>query len=484
MSTNRSSPLRRRRLAATCLAVLASFTAISRATEYPVRTKGSSKVQIIEQEPLPETSGGTSGGPGHVIAKYSDLLQKAIAYKAAHPGDTVEVRFVTYRMSRDLYVGFNPSASTTYLKVSNTDFAGADSEKLIYSFCKAAQAGIIVKMIIHKAGESAVTLDDITDYLDTNGGANLTYKIVTWGDSSDDQMHNKFLLINKLRSGSTDSSSLVYTTSANVDEWKAYGPKSSKRWQQTGMLVYDNSGLYNAYKKYFDDGLWACAEVGCTNTFRETMTTLHAASGGLNYAEDADGISAYFYPVPIDPAHESNSYFWSTTFNPTAKILHLINTGSGISAPYVKLNQGFYRRDSTEWDEFGDKFIADLNTMAARFSIDLTSSTVSNVRCVVMDFNRHPTPFDTIASNRIALGAITSTTRSNQTHSKNATFAFTQSGTAHYYSSGGSTNAKYNDFVLKANNILMIHEVGSANKELYEDMKTVFENIFNYTFTP
>lgn len=165
MSTNRSSPLRRRRLAATCLAVLASFTAISRATEYPVRTKGSSKVQIIEQEPLPETSGGTSGGPGHVIAKYSDLLQKAIAYKAAHPGDTVEVRFVTYRMSRDLYVGFNPSASTTYLKVSNTDFAGADSEKLIYSFCKAAQAGIIVKMIIHKAGESAVTLDNITDYL-------------------------------------------------------------------------------------------------------------------------------------------------------------------------------------------------------------------------------------------------------------------------------------------------------------------------------
>lgn len=236
------------RCSALCLLGLAFIAQTAHAVEYATRTKGNTKVRVYEQRLMPETSGGTSGGPGHVIAKYSDLVQKAIAYKAAHPGETVEIRFTTYRMSFDIYMGFNPSAST-YLRVSDSDFAGSDSEKLIWSFCKAAQAGVIVKLIIHKAGESGIPLSSITDYLDTSGGPNLSYKIVGWGNSSNEQMHNKFLLVNKTRSGSNDYHSIVYTTSANVDEWQAYGPIGSKNWQQTGVLLYQNSGVYNAYKK-------------------------------------------------------------------------------------------------------------------------------------------------------------------------------------------------------------------------------------------
>ena len=74
-------------------------------------------------------------------------------------------------MSYDLYMGFNPASTSTYLGVSDSDFAGADSEKLLWSFCKAAQAGVIVKLIIHKNGESSIPLSTITNYLDTNGGA-------------------------------------------------------------------------------------------------------------------------------------------------------------------------------------------------------------------------------------------------------------------------------------------------------------------------
>ncbi len=133
MSPHRRTFPRRLRFAATCFSALFALHAVSEAIEYPTRTKGNTSVRIYEQRLMNETDAGGAGGPGHVIAKYSDLIQKAIAYKTAHSGETVEIRFTTYRMSREVYIGFNPAASSTYLDVSNTDFAGADSEKLIWS---------------------------------------------------------------------------------------------------------------------------------------------------------------------------------------------------------------------------------------------------------------------------------------------------------------------------------------------------------------
>jgi hypothetical protein len=448
-----------------CFFILPLIGLTAHAVEYPTRTKGNTQVRVYEQRLIPATSGSLTGGPGHVIAKYSDLIQKAIAYKTAHSNETVEIRFTMYRMSYDIYMGFNPASSSTYLGVSDTDFASADSEKLIYSFCKAAQAGVIVKLIIHKNGESAIPLSTITNYLDTNGGANLSYKIVGWGDASNDQMHNKFLLVSKTRSGSTDYHSIVYTTSANVDDWQAYGPISSKNWQQTGVLLYQNSGVYNAYKKYFDDALWPHAEDTSAAAFRSTMASLHAAPGGLNYAEDADGVSAYFYPAPA-------ADLWSPAYNPVAKVFDIINNASGVTAPFVKMNQAYLRFHHASWTEFGEIFMDEIDTMAARHGIDLSDPVVANVRYVTMDDDDDGNDFKPIASNRLSLN--------QPTHSKNFTFALTLNATPHYYSIGGSTNAKYNDFVLKANNMIMIHEVGSADKEVYQDFYDVFDYIFNY----
>jgi hypothetical protein len=448
-----------------CLCALLLLIQTAHAVEYATRTKGNTKVRIYEQRLMPSTSGSLTGGPGHVIAKYSDLIQKAIAYKTAHSSETVEIRFTMYRMSYDVYMGFNPASSATYLGVSDTDFAGADSEKLLYSFCKAAQAGVIVKLILHKEGESAIPLSTITNYLDSNGGANLSYKIVGWGDGSNDQMHNKFLLVSKTRSGSTDYHSIVYTTSANVDDWQAYGPISGKNWQQTGVLLYQNSGVYNAYKKYFDDALWPHAEDTSATAFRATMASLHSAPGGLNYPEDADGISAYFYPV-------SAGNLWSPSYNPVANVFDIINNASGVTAPFVKMNQAFLRFHHASWTEFGEILMDEIDTMAVRHSIDLSDTSVANVRFVTMDDDDDGNDFSPIASNRLSLD--------QPTHSKNFTFALTRSGTPHYYSIGGSTNAKYNDFVLKANNMIVIHEVGSANKEIYQDLYDGFDYIFNY----
>lgn len=446
------------------LALLVGISAVS-AEVYPTRTKGGTKVRIYEQKPWVGSPSSSTTDPGEVIAKYSDLLPKAIAYKAAHPGESVEVRFATYKMGFDLYVGFNPAASS-YRKVADSDFAGNDSEKLIWSFCKAAQAGVSVKMIIHKHGDTS--LATITDYLDDNGGSNLSYKIVGWGDASDDQMHNKFLLVNKTRSGTTNYHSVVYTTSANVDDWSGYGPVSAKNWQQTGVLLYQNSGVYHAYKKYFDDALWPHATDTSAAAFRDTMTDLHYSTGGLNYAEDADGISAYFYPVPEPVGNEDT--FWHPLYNPHALVMELINTTPGVTAPYVKLNQGYLRFDDAGSDEFGDRFLADILTMADVHEIDLADSNVANVRFVMYDSNHTSGRLSPIAGNRIAY--------SRKTHSKNITYALTYDGTPHYYSTGGSTNAKINGFTKKANNVIVIHEATSADKEVYQDLKDVFENIF------
>jgi hypothetical protein len=109
--------------------------------------------------------------------------------------------------------------------------------------------------------------------------------------------------------------------------------------------------------------------------------------------------------------------------------------------------------------------------MASVHAINLANTAVSAVRCVVMDYDNDAAAFSPIAANRLALGKMT--------HSKNMMFAFNLGGSAHYYSYGGSTNAKYNDFALKANNILMIHEVGSANKEIYQDFYDIFDYAFN-----
>lgn len=431
---------------------------------YPVRTKGATKVQVIEQRHMPETSNGTLGGPGHVVAKFSDLIQKAIAYKNAHPSETVEIRSATFKMATDVYVGFNPASTSTYLDVSNSDFAGADSEKLIWSYCKAAQAGVKVQMIFHDSGESNVSLAAIKSYLDANGGPNLSYRVVGWGAGSDEQMHNKFLLINKTRAGTTEQHSVVYTATANFDEWRAYGPVSSHNWHQTGVVLNQNSALYEAYKKYFDSALWPHATNSNPNAFRTTMQNLHAAPGGLNYAEDADGISAYFYP-----------YFalnvWTTAGNPVAKIMQIINTGANVTAPFVKMDQAYLRFSNSNWPEFGTYFMTDIREMALQHGLNLASSSTSNVKFIVMDADNTSSDFSPLASANVRLN--------KKTHTKNFQFAMTIGGTPHYYSLSGSTNAKHNDFMLKANNMIVIHEVGAAAKEVYLD----FGDMFIYMFS-
>lgn len=451
------------RFALGCCCLIASANSTALAIEYPTRTKGSTKVRIYEQRLMPETNGGAKGGPGHVIAKYSDLIQKAIAYKQQHPSETVEIRFATYKLSKFVYIGFNPSASSTYLGVSNTDFAGANSEKLMWSLRKAAQAGVKVKVIFQLPGESSVPLSELTDYFDNETSANFEYKVCNWATGN---MHNKFLLVSRTRTASGgEYHSIVYNTSANVDEWKEWGPKSSKNWQQTGVLLYQNSGVYNAFKTYFDDALWPHVEDLSSDGFRATMDSLHHTGSGINYAEDADGISAYFYPV--DPAD-----FWDTTLNPVAGLFDRINNDGAVTEPFVKMDMYEVLFHNASYIQFGERYMDDLVAMANVHNIDLSDTSVANARLVVNTDDDDGNDYAPIASNRLSLG--------QPTHCKNYMFSFKVNGTVNYYSLGGATNGVHNSFARSANSIIMIREVGTANREVYQDFYDIFQYIFHY----
>src|SRR5690606_10753761 len=202
---------------------------------------------------------------------------------------------------------------------------------------------------------------------------------------------------------------IFYTTSANVDEWQAWGPKSSKNWQQSGVLLYQNSGVYNAYKRYFDDAMWPHVEDSTSDGFRATMDTLHHSGSGLNYPEDADGISAYFYPVHPDDV-------WDSTLNPIIGLFDRINHDATVTEPFVKMNVYELLFHNAGYTQFGARYMQELADMATVHGIDLSDASTTNARLVVNTDDDDGNDYQPIASNRLSLG--------QPTHCKNYLFSF------------------------------------------------------------
>src|SRR5690606_30657503 len=147
-----------------------------------------------------------------------------------------------------------------------------------------------------------------------------------------------------------------------------WGPYS-KNWAQTGVLTYQNSGVYDAFVKYFDDGMWPHVEDASSDDFRDTMDDLHNTGGGINYPEDADGISAYFYPMHPDD-------FWDTSVNPVAMLVDKINNDGSVTDPFVKMNMSDILFHNASYTQFGEYYWDDLNEMASVHSIDLSDTSV------------------------------------------------------------------------------------------------------------
>lgn len=121
-----------------------SFTSYQQAVQVPLRSGETAAVKVYH-------FAGRGGRAHRVIYKYADLLNRAIAHKLSPQGkyDEVFVNFAIYKIGIRTFVGFNPLKPESYGLVGGSDFAGDDSEKLIYSLVKAAKKGVTVRMVYH-----------------------------------------------------------------------------------------------------------------------------------------------------------------------------------------------------------------------------------------------------------------------------------------------------------------------------------------------
>jgi len=399
------------------------------------------------------------------IFKYGDLVNRAIEYKLNNPEKDVTIKFAIYKASLDAYVGFNPDDSATYGYVKGNDFGGANSEKLIYSLVKAAKNKVNVDFVFQvDNGGVEDYLNGLMDTACENDSSQtvsdyLRVRRVTWGTSSYQQMHAKFMTVSHYQGDSGNGIlNTVYTTTGNIDDHNSAGIPIDKDWVQSGTLISGNPGLYNSFNTYFT---MIFNNYNNQSNFQSTVRAAHSA-GTLNYS-DAH-FSSYFTPIPLSPAgvytpgagdtSTANSDAWDTTFNPIAKYVDMMASTSG--SRYLKFNVYHLKMDN-----FGQRLYDELYDI-----YNDSSSGTKHFRLVAKTNSLESTRPLSVFNN---IGAITEPAA---THCKNYTFAF--SGLSEYYSITGSANLKLDAFTSKANALVEIKETTTAHP-IYSIFKTIYE---------
>ncbi len=403
----------------------------------------------------------------HPVFKYADLLNRAIAYKNAHPSTEVRVKFAVYKLAMGAYVGFDP-ADASYGYVKGNDHGGAASEKLVYSLVKAAKNQVHVDLVFHK--EDA---NEVSNYLNgfmndptlTNASKKvsdyLKYRKITWGNEAAEQMHAKFMTVSHY-AGDTGSlvANTVYVSTANVDNHNSSGIPIGKDWVQSGMLINGHEELVESFDTYF--GL-IYANAYDQGAFHTAVRQQHA-TGSLNYSDTH--FSSYFYPIPESPQGHytyvpetgdmsaANGNAWDPNFNPIAKYVNQMKSMPGDR--YFKANVYHLKMDN-----FGQKLYDELEAISNDSSAGLKHyrllanvNSYEHVRTVGVFNNIGIMQFPTL------------------THAKDYLFAF--SGASEYYTVTGSANLKLDEFVSKANVSIVVkefttaHPIYNAYKEIYE----------------
>lgn len=275
------------------------------------------------------------------IFKYSDIINRAIAYKQLHPSTDVQIKFVMYKISSEAYVGFDPSDINSYGYVKGNDFGGVHSEKLIYSIVKAALNQVKIDFAYHFDEGSTNTYNYINGFMDNPCTTDNTKKVsdylrirkITWGTESHQQMHAKYLTVNYYTGdNNTDENNTVLSTTGNVDSHGSTGIPTGKDWVQSGILINGHQELTASYNSYFD---LIFDNYSNQEAFKNAVRVKHA-SQSLNY--DDTYFSSYFTPIPLNPSGNYtyipetgdgstlNGDAWDTSFNPVAKYVEQMAT--------------------------------------------------------------------------------------------------------------------------------------------------------------
>ncbi|HMO18624.1 MAG TPA: hypothetical protein PKA63_10180 [Oligoflexia bacterium] len=390
----------------------------------------------------------------HVILEYADLLNLAIEEKQANPSDIVEVKFAIYKIDPKIFVEVK-----TGNKASNEGFRGSDiaemrSENLISLILRAIRAGVNVKLLYHNPDDDA----GIADFFSSHLGSNV--RRVGWGAVSSNQMHNKFVIMRKIHSNGKETGHVVYTTTANGDEFAINSYRPVWNVAQTGVLVRDHAELYNAYAEYFDL-IWD--NYNDIRNFRTVVRRQHGL-GILNYADEH--FSAYFYPLPENNFDPEDDYTagWVSRFNPITELVNKLYAVKGKRA--VRIN-AYWVGTTTGEEAFADRFGSSLSylyTNPEGNSPLFVMSAIHN-RSKGIEFAPPIKPFDGQVLHSRA-----------RTHEKNMTFAF--SDTQEFYSISGSVNLHRAEFRYKANNQLVIRELLKEH-QIYDAFNDILNNVMN-----
>lgn len=404
------------------------------------------------------------------IFKYGDLLNRAIAYKNAHPSTDVNIRFAMYKMSNLAYVGFNPDHSS-YGYVKGSDFGGDHSEKLMYSIVKAALNQVYIDFV-YQANVSDDVYTYITGFMEDPCVTDPSRKVkdylrirkVTWGTEAHQQMHAKFMTVSHYAGDGAAVLNTTYCTTGNVDNHgSSDGIPTGKDWVQSGVLINGHPELMQSYNEYFD---LIFNNYNSQASFKSSVRAQHAMNS-LNY-DDAH-FSSYFTPIPVSPqgnytyipetgdSSSANGNAWDTTFNPVAKYVAQMAVLPGDR--YFKANVYHLKTDN-----FGKQLYNELYNIYHSASPGL-----KHFRWVVKTNSyEHIFPL----SNFNNIGIITEPAA---THSKDYLFAF--SAVSRYYTITGSTNLKLDEYTSKANSSVVIKENTTAHP-----VYNAFKDIYNYEY--
>jgi hypothetical protein len=396
-----------------------------------------------------------------VIFKYADLVNRAILYKKKNKKVKVSVKVALYKIGKFIYFGIE-EGTKSYGKVSSKSFS--NSEKFIWTLRRAEAAGIEVQIVYHNPEDFDDDDGGIKNYLDNSMKKGKHFKRINWGIDKErkfitsKQMHNKFITVSHaIAENGTTLKNVVYTTTANIDEFDGFKPISGKNLAQTGMLIYSHPPLYKAYNNYFKL-IWDNSSN--YDSFVSNLKSRHR-SKKLNYIDDV--FSAYFYPMLTDKSNEKRG--WASAYNPLVLMYYKAFKKSINTNKYFKYNT--YTIKSTVEDEFTSYYNDRIDNLRDKH---IANDKKLHIRSIIhTERDDGGVDLDRFDGQRSGVG-----NRYAQTHTKNYMFAFPYYD--EFYSISGSANFKRDGFTKKANNLLMIRE--DNNHSIYDHFSTMFYNIY------
>ena len=275
--------------------------------------------------------------PCKPLFKYVDVMNQALRYKKTHMNEDVEIRFAMYTLSLATYFHTDDS-DPDYGEMTSESIPGK-TENILEALVRLAKHQVKVNFVaqtnITKDVEPLLGQPCITDS-SKKVGDYLSFTYVRWGGESEQQMHAKFITASKVLDDSgAVHSNVVYLASSNIDALYDNFFKSTQERAQTGVLIEDCRGMYDAFNRYQG---WIGQYFDNQKGFQEEVRAAHKAKS-LNYSDKY--FHTHFTPVlsvieddPFSPDSYSpagpKESAWDTENNMFAKYMEeMVHSGPG-----------------------------------------------------------------------------------------------------------------------------------------------------------